>query len=149
MELGSKKEQEAKLIQVELNQIAISAVEKARLRERFLVVHKKILDGQKAQQKLETKKAIDAVTSYFQDPDNKDARHLVVKLPISANAKAVKEAVNHVKTKLGDKSVYVLAADEGEGKVAHGCYMAQVRFLCVLVYYVEFPRLMNASLYRM
>lgn len=132
MPLGPQKEQEAKHLQTELNQIVISTVEKARYRERFLAVHKQILDGQKAQQKLETKKAVDTVVSYFQDPENKDARHLVVKLPIAANAKAVKEAINHVKTKMGDKSVYVLAADEQEGKVAHGCYVSQVGYSLAL-----------------
>jgi alanyl-tRNA synthetase len=50
----------------------------------------------------------------------------VVQLPISANAKAVSESLNHVKSKLQGKSVYLLAADSEQGRVSHGCYVSQV-----------------------
>lgn len=126
MELGPQKEQEAKTMQVDLNQLTISTVEKARLRERFVQLHKQVVDAQKAQQKLETKQALEAVTSYFQDPETKDRPYFVVRLPISANAKAVSESLNYVKSKLQDKSVYVIAADSQQGKVTHGCHVALV-----------------------
>lgn len=126
MPLGADKEQEAKHIQVELNQLTISAVEKGKYRERFAKLHKQVVDAQKAQQKLESKTALEAVTKFFDDPENKDKTHLVVRLPISANAKAVSESLNHVKTKLKDKSVYVIAADAAQGKVAHGCHVGLV-----------------------
>lgn len=129
MAMGSQKEQEAKQIQVDLNQLSISAVQKAKLRERFGTINKKIVDGQKAQQKLESKKALDTVTSYFQAPENKDKSTLVAKLPISANAKAVSESVNHVKSKLQDKTVYVMAGDSQQGRVAHGCHVSKVCFV--------------------
>lgn len=125
--LGPEKEQDAKQIQVDLNQLTISAIQKARLRERFLAINKKILDGQKAQQKLESKKALETITSYFESPDNQDKSWLVARLPISANAKAVSESLNHVKSKLQNKTVYLLAADTEQGRVAHGCYVSKVR----------------------
>ncbi|CAL5868835.1 uncharacterized protein PFLUO_LOCUS3062 [Penicillium psychrofluorescens] len=123
--LGPEKEQDAKQIQVDLNQLTISAIQKARLRERFLAINKKILDGQKAQQKLESKKALETITSYFESPDNQDKSWLVARLPISANAKAVSESLNHVKSKLQNKTVYLLAADTEQGRVAHGCYVSK------------------------
>lgn len=127
MENGPKKEQEAKLIQVDLNQLSISAVEKAKFRERFAQIHKKVLDAQKALQKQEIKLALDAINSHFEKPENKDSPYLVVRLPTSANAKAISESVNHAKSKLKDKSVYVFAADPEQGRVAHGCYISSVR----------------------
>jgi alanyl-tRNA synthetase len=126
MPLGPQKEQEAKLIQVDLNQLAISAVEKVKIRERFAQLHKQVLEAQKAQQKMESKLAVEAVTSYFDDPENKDKVSAVVQLPISANPKAISEVLNHVRSKLSEKSVYVIAADAGQRKVTHGCHAAVV-----------------------
>ena len=129
MALGPQKEQEAKQIQTELNQLSVSAVRKTKLREKFARINKQVVDEQKAQQKRESKLALDAITSYFKEPENKDKPYLVTKLPISANAKAVSESLNYVKSKLQDKSVYVLASDAGQGRVTHGCYVSKVRLL--------------------
>lgn len=128
MPLGPKKEQETKQVQVELNQLSISAVQKSSLRERFAKLNKQVIDGQKAQQKLEAKKALEIITSYFQASENQEKPWLVTNLPISANAKAVSESLNYVKSKLQDKTVYLLAADPQQGRVAHGCYVPKVRF---------------------
>ena len=128
MPLGPLKEQESKQVQVELNQLSISAVQKSRFRERFTIINKQVVDGQKAQQKLEAKRALEAITSYFQAPENQDKFSLVANLPISANAKAVSESLNYVKSKLQDKTVYLLAADSQQGRVAHGCHVSKVRF---------------------
>ncbi|EEP76607.1 alanyl-tRNA synthetase [Uncinocarpus reesii 1704] len=124
MEQGPQKEQEAKLVQVDLNQLSISAVEKARFRDQFARIHKQVLDAQKALQKQEIKAALDTINSHFEKPENKDTSFLVVRLPTSANAKAISESINHVKSKLKDKSLYVFAADEQQGRVAHGCYVS-------------------------
>ena len=123
---GPGKEQEAKTTQMDLNQLTISAITKAKFRDRFAKIHKQVLDEQKAQQKAESKKALDTVTNYFAHPDHKDRKTLVAKLPISANAKAVSDAINHVKSKNKDKTVYLFAADAGEGKVVHGCHVSEV-----------------------
>ena len=126
MPLGPQKEREAKQVQVDLNQLVISAVQKSRFRERFTAINKQVLDGQKAQQKLEVKNAVEAITSYFQAPENEDSSWLVVKLPTPASAKAVSESINHVKSKMQDKNVYVLAVDSEQTRVAHGCHVSKV-----------------------
>jgi alanyl-tRNA synthetase len=126
MASGPTKEQNAKQIQVELNQLSISALKKSKLRERFTQINKKIIDEQKAQQKLESKKALESITSYFEAAENAEKSWLVTRLPISANAKAVSESINYVKTKLPNKTVYVLAANQDDSRVAHGCYVSKV-----------------------
>ncbi|KAJ5180371.1 hypothetical protein N7492_003581 [Penicillium capsulatum] len=123
--LGAEKDRETKQTQYDLGQLAISAVQKARFKERFAAIHKKVLDGQKAQSKLEAKKAVEAITSHFESAENKDASWLVVKLPMAASAKAVTEAINHVKTKMQGKNVYVMAVDSENTRVAHGCHVSK------------------------
>ncbi|THC93118.1 hypothetical protein EYZ11_007398 [Aspergillus tanneri] len=125
MVLTPAKEKEAKQIQVDLNQLLVSAVQKSKFRERFARINKQIIDAQKAQQKLESKMAVETITSYFQAPENQDKSWLVVNLPVSANAKAVSESLNHVKSKLPDKTVYVLATDKDQERVMHGCYVSK------------------------
>ncbi|KAF7593892.1 Alanine--tRNA ligase [Aspergillus hancockii] len=125
MTLSPEKEQDAKQIQVELSQLLISAVKKSQFRERFAHINKQIIDAQKAQQKRESKKALETITSYFENPEHQGKSWLVAELPISANAKAVSESLNHVKAKMQDKTVYVLAADSKQGRVAHGCYVSK------------------------
>ncbi|KAI9834804.1 MAG: Alanine--tRNA ligase [Sarea resinae] len=126
---GAEKEAAVKSTQTQLNELAVSAITKSSLRDRFGKIHKQVLDAQKAKQKAESKKAVDAVVSYFADPAHKDASTLVVRLPIPANAKAVGEALNHVKSKAKDKSVYVFAADDEpvseDARVAHGCHVSE------------------------
>ena len=123
---GPVKEQEVKTTSTDLNQLAISAITKSKFRERFNKIVKQQLDEQKAQLKAEAKKAVDAVTEYFAQPANKDKKTFVAKLSISANAKAVGEVLNYVKSKSKDKSVYLFAADVHEGKVIHGCHVSEV-----------------------
>ncbi|KAL2824560.1 tRNA synthetases class II (A)-domain-containing protein [Aspergillus cavernicola] len=125
MTSGPAKEQTAKHIQVELNQLSISALQKSKFRERFTQINKKIIDEQKAHQKLESKKAIESISSYFEAADNAHKSWLIAKLPISANSKAVSETLTYVRTKLSEKTVYVLAPSLDDGRVAHGCYVSK------------------------
>ncbi|KAI9367415.1 tRNA synthetases class II (A)-domain-containing protein [Aspergillus egyptiacus] len=125
MTSGPAKEQSAKQIQVELNQLSISALQKSKFREQFTQINKKIIEEQKAQQKLESKKAIETITSYFEAADNAYKPWLIAKLPISANAKAVSDTLTYVKTKLPEKTVYILAPSVDDGRVAHGCYISK------------------------
>ena len=124
---GHEKEQIIKSTQVDLNQLTISAITKSKLRDRFGKIVKAQLEEQKAHQKAESKKVLETMTEYFSA--NPDAKHLVVKVPISANSKAISEGLKHVQTKNKDKTVYLLAADEHEGKVAHGCHVSEVSFI--------------------
>ena len=121
---GPKKEQEIKNTQSDLNQLSISWITKSKLRDQFAKIVKAQLEEQKAVQKAETKKALDAVTEYF--AKNKDSKQYIAKVPISANNKAISDAIKHVQTKNKDKTVYLFAADEGEGKVIHGCHVSEV-----------------------
>ena len=125
-EYSSKKEHESTAFKLELSNLSISALRKAEFRDRLDKVVKSILNEQKKQQKEESKKAIDTVNGYFSK--NKDAKSAVLRLPISANVRIVPEVVKHVQSKMKDKSVYVIAAEEieGEGKVVHGCFLSEV-----------------------
>jgi len=125
MHFGPSKEHEAKITQLELNNLSISAVKKSQLRERFAKISKEILDQQKKLQKEELKRAIDTVTEYFEK--NPKAHGAVLRLPIGGSAKIVPDVTKHLQTKLKEKSVYVVVADEKDpdGKVYHGCFVGQ------------------------
>ena len=121
---GPQKDSKIKEMKIELPQLSISAILKSKFRDRFSKVERIQLDEQKAQQKAESKKALDTVTEYF--AGHKDKKQLLIELPISANAKVVGEVLNHVKNKNKDKSVYVFASDRIDGKVVHGCHVSEV-----------------------
>lgn len=119
--IGSEKENAAKTLGTELKKLSVSVILKNQLQLKFSSIQKKILDEGKAKHKTEAKKALDTITGYFES--NKDASFFVGKITdISANSKALIEAVNFVKTKLIDKSVYVFAGEKG--KVVHGCFLS-------------------------
>lgn len=141
------KEQEAKALSSDLNSLTISAVTKSKFRERFGSLHKKVMEAQKALQKQESKKALEAITSYFAGPENETKSTLVLRLPIeTANSKAVSDVLNHAKSKASNKSVYVFAVDQEQGKVAHGCHVSQVNRPILLPFFssyltnTNFPR---------
>ncbi len=134
MPFGPAKEQKAKSTNLELNNLSISAVRKGEFRDRFAKIHKQVLDQQKVQQKAETKKALDTVVEYFQDPKNKDATTFVSTVPIT-NAKAISDTINHVKTKMPDKTVYLFAADKEAGRVLHGCHVSAVSLLGLPIFF--------------
>lgn len=127
--LSPEKEQGVKAMSLELNNLSISAVRKSELRAQFAKIHKEVLESQKAQQKMEVKKAQEAVQEYFKDPKNEGKVTMIAKLPISGNAKAVSDAINQVKAKMPDKSVYLFAVDKEQGKVVHGCHVSAVSLL--------------------
>ncbi|ODQ75523.1 hypothetical protein LIPSTDRAFT_102287 [Lipomyces starkeyi NRRL Y-11557] len=123
---GPAKEADAKVLGYALNQLSISVVKKAELKDIFAKIQKKIIDDNKARQKAEGKKAVDLVTDYFSSEKAAEFPYLVAKVPISANAKAISEAVNYAKSKLSDKIVYLFAgnSDGEDRKVVHGGYVA-------------------------
>ncbi|CZR55257.1 probable alanine--tRNA ligase, cytosolic [Phialocephala subalpina] len=118
---GPEKEAGVKTTQIELNQLTISTLEKDELKTRFAKVQKDILDEQKKKQKAESKTAIDTVTGHF--TDNKDSKVYIGQLPISANARAIADVMNHFKSKAKDKTVYLFGGSETEGSVVHGVYV--------------------------
>ncbi|KAK9478555.1 tRNA synthetases class II (A)-domain-containing protein [Lipomyces japonicus] len=123
LELGPAKEAEAKTAGYALNQLSISVIKKAELKDKFAAIQKKIVEDSKLRQKAESKKAVELVTEYFVEHENQP--FLVAVVPeISANAKAISEAVSYVKAKQPGKAVYLLAGTSDENKVAHGGYIS-------------------------
>jgi len=127
MPSGPVKDQEVKFVQVDFNNLSISAVTKASLKERIAKIVKKALDESKVKQKAELKEATDTITNYF--AENPDKNYLVKKLDISANNKAISDALNSAKKdkKMADKNILLVAADEGEdAKVVVACLISKV-----------------------
>ena len=50
---------------------------------------------------------------------------MVIRVPISANSKAISEAIKTISSKQKDKTVYLLAADTTEGRIVHGCHVSE------------------------
>ncbi len=121
---GPEKEAEIKATQQDLNQLTISTLAKEDLKTRFAKVQKELLDEQKKKQKAESKTALDHVIRHFED--NKDSKVYIGQLPISANARAIADVMNHFKSKAKDKTVYMLAGSKDEGAVVHGVYVGTV-----------------------
>ena len=125
---GADKEAKVKHIQVQLNELSISAVTKSTFRDRFAKISKQIVDEQKAAQKTENKRVITLIDDHFsasKPANNNDSKIFIAKLPdlSSANSKAIPEALKHVAAKNKDKTVYLFAADDS--KVSHGCYIGE------------------------
>lgn len=127
MKYSPEKEALAKKMQLELNQLVISALTKFTLRDRFAKIQKSILDEQKAATKAENKRVLDTITNFFSK--NEGEKVLVQKVDWSGQVnKAISEAIKSVsapKGQLKDKTVYLFSANEAEGKVVHGCYVAE------------------------
>ncbi|QRC98658.1 alanine--tRNA (Ala) ligase [Parastagonospora nodorum SN15] len=126
MKFSPEKEAEAKKLQLELNQLSISAIKKTELRDAFAKIQKSILDEQKAFAKADNKRVLDEVTNFFKDESK---TFLVKKVEWSSNVnKAISEAIKAIsgpKSALKDRSLYLFSASPEEGKVVHGCYVAE------------------------
>ncbi|KAI5865888.1 tRNA synthetases class II (A)-domain-containing protein [Durotheca rogersii] len=120
---GPEKEAEVKQATVDLNNLVVSTLTKEDLKVRFSKVVKAVVEEQKKRQKAESKTALDAVTGHFTKEENKDSKYFVGHLPISANAKAISDVMNHFKSKDKTRTVYVFGGSEAEGVVVHGVYV--------------------------
>lgn len=119
--IGSEKEAVSKTLGVDLKKLSVSVLSKNQLQAKLTTIQKKIADDAKAKHKTEAKKVLDTVTEFFEN--NKAASYFVGEIAgISANSKALLEAINFVKTKKSEKSVYLFAGEQG--KVAHGCFVS-------------------------
>ncbi|KAI1496106.1 tRNA synthetases class II (A)-domain-containing protein [Biscogniauxia marginata] len=118
-----EKEAEVKQAAVDLNNLVISSLTKEELKTRFAKVVKSVVDEQKKRQKAESKIALDTVTGHFAKDKNKDAKFFIGHLPISANAKAVADVMNHFKSKDKERTVYLFGGSKTEGAVIHGVYV--------------------------
>ncbi|KAI1772611.1 tRNA synthetases class II (A)-domain-containing protein [Hypoxylon cercidicola] len=120
---GPEKEAEVKQATVDLNNLVVSTLSKEDLKTRFAKVVKSVVDEQKKRQKAESKTALDTVTAHFAKDENKESKYFVGHLPISANAKAVADVMNHFKSKDKERSVYLFGGSKAEGAVVHGVYV--------------------------
>lgn len=118
---GVAKESKSKELGVALKKLSISVLDKQRLTEKFNKLDKSIKDNLKAKQKEETKKTLDVVNNWLNDKENASS-FLVAHVPITANAKAITEAINLIKKQDKTKSIYLLTGETD--KVAHGCYVS-------------------------
>ena len=120
MQYGPEKEAKTKEWQHELGKVEISAVAKSKLRDRIAKIVKENLDQQKAAQKAESKKVMDAVNEHF--TSNANSKTLVISFPVSSGSKAVQEAIKTISSKQKDKTVYLIG--KADDKVMHGCYVS-------------------------
>ncbi|KAF2808560.1 uncharacterized protein BDZ99DRAFT_446119 [Mytilinidion resinicola] len=123
---STDKESEAKKLGQDLNNLGISAITKSKFRDRFAKVQKSILDQQKAAAKADNKRVLDTIVNFF--GENEAKNHLVAKVDWSPTVnKAISEAIKSVSSKgaMKEKSVYLFSASKDEGKVVHGCYVAE------------------------
>ncbi|ODQ77994.1 hypothetical protein BABINDRAFT_163044 [Babjeviella inositovora NRRL Y-12698] len=124
MVFGEAKQTAVKELGVQLNQLSISILDKNQLKTKFAAVDKSIKDEVKAIQKAESKLTLDTVKNHF-TVEGTVPEYLVAHIPISANAKALTEAINLMKKDNKEKSIYLFAGDKATGgKVAHGCYIS-------------------------
>lgn len=121
---SSDKEQAVKARGVELSQLTISTLAKDELKKRFDKIAQGVLSEQKKRQKAESKTALDAVQGHFKKDE--EAKWFVGRLPISANAKAISEVVNHYKSKDKERSVYLFGGGKDDGAVCHAVYVGTV-----------------------
>ena len=125
LEYGPQKTAESKAASVELETLAVPVLTKEELRTKFSKIQKELVDEQKKRQKAESKTALDTVQGHFKKEENKDSKFFVGHLPISANAKAISDVMNHFKTKDKERTVYVFAGSKEEA-VFHGVYVGTV-----------------------
>ena len=124
MQNGPDREQRQKEMQARFAELDASALEKVVFKDRLGKVGKDIVDAQKAAQKVENKRVLDMVTKHF--TDNKDSKVFVGKIDdLSSGSKAVPETIKHVQGKVKDKTIYLIGAVPSEGKVMHGCHVAE------------------------
>lgn len=116
---GPVKEQKVKEMGVALKKLTISVLDKQKLNAEFTKLDKSIKEQLKTKQKEESKKVLDAVKEWLASENAKE--FFVSRVDITANAKAITDAINFIKKDHGQKTIYLIA---GRDKVAHGCYVS-------------------------
>ncbi|KAF5095555.1 hypothetical protein D0Z00_003098 [Geotrichum galactomycetum] len=121
---SESKENLSKQLGIELKQITVSVLSKNKLQQKYTTIQKKIIAEAKVKYKTEVKKAIDLITSHFGTKETGlTSSYFVGEIDgISANTKVLTEVLNHVKSKLSSKSIYLFAKDNI--KVVHGSFIS-------------------------
>lgn len=112
---GAPKEQKIKDLQNELNGLVLQKTAKEDFRAKLAAIQKENMAAQKELQKQEATTALTTVKKFFEG--NPKTKTFIGVIPISANVKALGEVVNHYSKKEKDKTVFVLAGEEGKGVV--------------------------------
>ncbi|KAI8974134.1 alanyl-tRNA synthetase [Pilobolus umbonatus] len=120
---ASELESELKVVSKALDSLVISAVDKAAFRERFGTIKKNFDNAEKARKTEQVKEVTDKVKKYFET--NPKSQYYVTELNVGNNSKALIGAINHVKTQLKDKALYVFSADKASGRVSHHCVVGK------------------------
>lgn len=118
------KEKKLKELGVRLGQLSISVISKNDLKTKFTKIEKVVKDEVKSRAKKEAKLVLDEVKGHF--TENPESQFFVKFIDVPANAKAITEAVNYMKTSAKDKSMYLITGNDPEGRVAHGCFISDV-----------------------
>lgn len=126
LEFGPQKEAEMRRTVKDLKELTTSAVMKKGLTARLETIQKDLLALQKAREKKEADAATAMITSEFEK--NKDAKALVLALPISANGKALSQVLKFMPKKYKEKSVYLFAGGKDGEEFLHACYVSGVSF---------------------
>ncbi|CDK27200.1 unnamed protein product [Kuraishia capsulata CBS 1993] len=119
---GAEKEKKLKEANVALGKLSVQVVAKNALKEKFAKIDKSVKDEQKAIQKAESKKTLDAVKNFF--TENAEAPFFAAHVDISPNAKVITEAINFLKKENKDKSLFLITGKESEARVAQGVYIS-------------------------
>lgn len=113
---GPEKETELKVISTELPALQISSLRKMALKDQFTKINAEIQSVKNAKNKADSAAATEFVKKYF--TEHPEAKHLIASVPgISANPKALTEAINYAKKSAKGKTLYLFAAEKGN--VAH------------------------------
>ena len=125
MENSHDREQRNKELNAHYAELAASALRKTSFKNRLGKVGKEIVEAQKAAQKAENKKVVDMVMQHFEQ--HKESKTFVgaVDFQLGSGSKAVPEAIKHIQSKVKDKTVYLIGAIPSDGKVMHGCHVAE------------------------
>ena len=125
MKNSPEREQRNKDLNAKYAEIDASALKKATFKDRLSKVAREIVDSQKAAQKAENKKVVDLIMNHFEQ--NKDNKAYVAQVPfeLGSGSKAVPEAIKHIQSKAKDKTIYLIGAVPSDGKVTHGCHVAE------------------------
>lgn len=121
MPTGPAQETQLKTLTAQANELAIAALAKTRVKSRLAAVAKSLVDAQKAAAKAELRALLDSIAAHF--AAHPDARGFVARVALAPGSKAIADVVKHVAAKDKTRSVYLIAGDARDGRVAHGCHV--------------------------
>ncbi|KAF1808698.1 putative alanyl-tRNA synthetase [Eremomyces bilateralis CBS 781.70] len=119
---SAEKDAEMKKVQFDLGALAVSLLTKRTFAKRIETLVK---DANKEKTKLEKElstKVLEVVKAQLAKDTSPFA---VVKIPYKTTAKTISEALKFLQNKEKGRMVYLIGADSGEGRVAHGSYVPE------------------------